>query len=170
MVNALEASHMMLSDEVVKKNWFIRNPEIEEILKDIEIKYSLDIVPNTWSKYGRRINYSAATSKGAISSHMQIMIGNCGAAVWYGIDYLNDYTFPISEFIARNIASYSGTNVIIATGNSKSGERMKKLGWEVPISGHSSSRWEKEMAYGMLYIPNEQMAKTGYNHCYSTTK
>lgn len=168
MVNALEASHMMLSDEVVKKNWFIKNPEIEDILKDIDINYTLDIVPNTWEQHARRVNYNLATKQGAIHSHMQIMIGNCGAAVWYGIDSLNDYTFPISEFIARNIASYTGTNVLIATGTEASGKRLKDLGWSVPISGHSSGRWSKKMAYGMLYLPPEQMAKQGYNHCYTT--
>jgi len=170
LVNALEASHMMLSDEVVKKNWFIKNPEIEDILKNIEIKYSLDIVPNTWSQHGRRINYTLDTKKGIIHSHMQIMIGNCGAAVWYGIDGLDDYLFPISEFIARNIASYTGTNVLIATGTEATGKRLEALGWSVPVTGNSSGRWTKKMAYGMLYIPPEQMAKQGYNHCYTTAK
>jgi len=161
---------MMLSDEVVKKNWFIKNPEIEDILKNIEIKYSLDIVPNTWSQHGRRINYTLDTKKGIIHSHMQIMIGNCGAAVWYGIDGLDDYLFPISEFIARNIASYTGTNVLIATGTEATGKRLEALGWSVPVTGNSSGRWTKKMAYGMLYIPPEQMAKQGYNHCYTTAK
>lgn len=166
-VNALESSHMYLHPDVVAKKWYIHDKDIEEILKNLDIKWKLTVKPNSFSPYGRVITYNLDTGQGLINSSMELMIKNCGAAVWHGIDSLNDYTFPISEFIARNIASYTGTPTLIATGTAASGKRMEKLGWSVPIYA-PSGRWEKNMAYGMINIPKSQMAKYGYNNQYTT--
>jgi hypothetical protein len=169
--SSLEASHMMLAQEVRDKKWFIRNEEIEAILAPLEIKWHLTVVQNSWEKHARKISWGVDTGKGAIHSTMQIMVQNCGAAVFHGIDGLNDYTFPISEFIAKNIASYTGTPTLMATGTAASGKRLEKLGWLVPIYAPSGRTPSKEMAYAMTHIPPEQMAKkSGFNYCYTTTE
>jgi hypothetical protein len=170
-VNDLEASHMMLAQCLVDKAWVIHDEEIENLLKDVEIQWSLTVKPNSFDQSGRIVGWQLNLPNGGgyINSFMELMIKNCGAAVWAGIDNLStDLAFKVSEFIARNVASTTGTGVIIATGTKTSGQRLEKLGWSVPIY-RDSSRWSGMMAYGMLSIPKEQMAKYGYNHCYTTT-
>lgn len=166
-VNSCEASHVMLHPDLREKKWFIRDEKMEEILKDLTINWTVTIVQNSWEKYARMVSWSVDTGKGAIHSSLQVMVKNCGAAVFHGIDNLNDYTFPISEFIAKNVASYTGTGTLIATGTAESGKRLEACGWIVPIYAESS-RWNKNMAYGMTNIPRAQMHKYGYNSSYHT--
>lgn len=167
-VSSLEASHIMLDPHLLKKEWAIKDEWCESQLKDMNISWTLTIKPNSFDHHGRIVGWSFADSRGSVHSHLELMIKNCGAAVWWGIDGIHDKEmFRLSEFIARNVASYTGTGVLIATGTSSSGDKLKELGWEVPIY-RDSSRWAKQMAYGMLSIPKEQMKKYGYNHTYST--
>jgi len=168
--SSLESSHIKLDSRLVNKEWFIRDEKIEAILKDVNINWWLEVKPNSFSQYGRVVHWDLATPHGQISSLLELMIKNCGAAVWGGIDYLNDNTFPISEFIARNVASYTGTGVIIATGTEASGKRLEKCGWAVPVYRPSSrGPISKVMGYGILNIPEKDMFKKGgFNHDYSS--
>lgn len=168
--SSLESSHIMLHEKLLNQEWFIRNEEIEEVLKASQIKWWLEVKPNSFSQYGRVVHWDVSTPHGQISSLLELMIKNCGAAVWGGIDYLNDKTFPISEFIARNVASYTGTGVIIATGTEASGKRLEKAGWTVPVYRPSSrGPISKVMGYGILNIPEKDMfKKRGFNHDYSS--
>lgn len=164
----LEASHLYLDPKIENKEWFIRDEAIEKLIDECTISYKLDIVPNTWHSKGRRINFTVVHPKyGAGNFHMQIMIGNCGAAVLYGVDYSPQMLLKVGSFIAKNIASYSGIGIIMASGHAHSMNFLKEhADWNI-YSTRESSRGGYAMAYGNLDIPKEQMAKKdGYNYVY----
>lgn len=171
----LEESHLMVSKEIVYHDkdkgwitpfkWKIRDPEIEKMLKGASLTYRDTVKPNSWTQKGHRFDFTLMTAdKKAATFGMEIMIGNCGAVVWHRITNYNDDLLRMVDFIVKNIASYSGTSTIIATGYQSDTDKLTKLcGWPKAVENYSG-RGGYMMGYAIFPIPKEQMAHSGYNY------
>jgi hypothetical protein len=145
-----------------KKEWFLKNEELEEFFRDGTIAANQSAVAYNGNR--TYLNFS-----------IMELPSNCGALYISGQDYQMEGILAAQkraiaariDFLARNYASLTGHNVLMISGQLTNINHFVKLGtgWTLGLGTKSHRHgYRKNMGYAICEIPKADMKMKGYGY------
>ena len=133
--------------------WFIKNPELEDMIGSLEFSYP------EWQGPGLRVKGSKMGS-----TEVYQVARNCGNLQMGAVYPIGDYGLKMQDFMTRNIAAANGYNVINASCSPALAKQLQALetGWKTYLEFPANRSIGTPMAFVVCTIPKADMVVKGY--------